>query len=277
MKRLAYSLLCSPGRADRGLYRLAKRCYALGVVLLFSPSLALSAAVPVEDSTASGRGGSAQLSELFYQLQVMQQEVQTLRGIVEEQSHLLRRVQKDQKEQYIDLDGRLAALSRGTAAGGPAGASQPDNVSSAAAGAVASARPGGAAASQPAAAVSGEQADYNAALKLLRERQYDDALRGFNRLLSDYPGGQYTGNSLYWLGELYLVKDQSERARAQFVQVIDLYSDHPKVPDALYKLGVTYHRLGDKHQALEYLNRVRGQYPSHSAAKLAADYAREMQ
>ncbi len=273
MKRLAYRSLCAPGRADRGLYRLAKRFNALVVVLLFSPSLALSAPVPVEDSTASGRGGSAQLSELFYQLQVMQQEVQTLRGIVEEQSHLLRRVQKDQKEQYIDLDGRLAALSRGS----PVGASQPDNASSAAAGAVASARPGGAAASQPAAAASGEQADYNAALKLLRERQYDDALRGFNRLLSDYPGGQYTGNSLYWLGELYLVKDQSERARAQFVQVIDLYRDHPKVPDALYKLGVTYHRLGDKHQALEYLNRVRGQYPSHSAAKLAADYAREMQ
>ncbi|MGI9326873.1 MAG: tol-pal system protein YbgF [Pseudomonadales bacterium] len=277
MNRLAFRCLCSSQRAGRSLCRLRGPVYALVAVLLFSSVPALAAAVPVEESTASGRGGSAQLSELFYQLQVMQQEVQTLRGIVEEQSHLLQRLQKDQKEQYIDLDGRLAALSRGAPVGGSAGASQPANAGAAAAGAVAGARPGGTAASQPAAAASGEQADYNNALKLLRERQYDDALRGFNRLLSDYPGGQYTGNSLYWLGELYLVKDQSERARAQFVQVIDLYSDHPKVPDALYKLGVTYHRLGDKHQALEYLNRVRGQYPSHSAAKLAADYAREMQ
>lgn len=216
---------------------------------------------------------SSQLSELFYQLQVMQQEVQTLRGIVEEQGHQLRRLQKDQKEQYIDLDGRVAALSGGTAAAGASAA--PAGSRDAGSAAVASA--GGGAASPSEGGATGEQAAYNAAYQLLRERKFDESLRAFNRLLSTYPGGQYSGNSMYWLGELYLVKNDNERARAQFVQVIDLFRDHPKAPDALYKLGVTYHRLGDKHQALEYLNRVRGQYPQHSAAKLAAEYAREMQ
>lgn len=251
-------------------------------LLCLSVSAAAQPAVPVDD--ARQRGGSAQLSELFYQLQIMQQEVQTLRGLVEEQGHLIRRLQRDQKEQYIDLDGRLAALGRGS---GPAALGRGSETAALGRGPATAAPGRGSAtdgpengpapASATGPAAEGEQADYNSALKLLRERRYDESLQSFNRLLSDYPGGQYAGNALYWLGELYLVKNESERAREQFVQVIDLYDDHPKVPDALYKLGVTYHRLGDKDLALEYLNRVRGRYPSHSAAKLAADYAREMQ
>jgi tol-pal system protein YbgF len=228
-----------------------------------------------QDAAAGqSRSGSAQLSELFYQLQVMQQEVRDLRGQLEEQSQLIRRLRRDQKEQYVDLDGRVAALQRG---GGPAAA--PNSTAPAGSGASNSGAPAtaGSAPSAPPVAAEGEAADYNAALKLLRERRYDESLLSFNRLLSDYPGGQYAGNSLYWLGELYLVKNESERAREQFVQVIDLYSDHAKVPDALYKLGVTYHRLGDKDLALDFLNRVRGRFPNHNAAKLAADYAREMQ
>lgn len=250
------------------------RAQALSMLLgvLTAAPLALA-----QDAAAGqSRSGSAQLSELFYQLQVMQQEVRDLRGQVEEQSQLIRRLRRDQKEQYVDLDGRVAALQRGGGAAAPSSTAPAGN---GAANGSAPATPGAGqiAGSAPPIAAEGEAADYNAALKLLRERRYDESLLSFNRLLSDYPGGQYAGNSLYWLGELYLVKNESERAREQFVQVIDLYSDHAKVPDALYKLGVTYHRLGDKDLALDFLNRVRGRFPTHNAAKLAADYAREMQ
>lgn len=239
---------------------------------------ALGMTTAAAQSSAPTRS-SSQLSELFYQLQVMQQEVQDLRGLVEEQSHQIRRLQKDQKAQYIDLDGRMAALSNGSVgnAQGAAPAGPSGNQSGGGSNPTASQSGGTSGANPAAGATSGEQADYNAAYALLRERKFDESLRAFNRLLSDYPGGAYTGNTMYWLGELYLVQGEAERARGQFVQVIDLFGEHPKVPDALYKLGVTYHRLGDKHQALEYLNRVRGQYPQHSAAKLAAEYAREMQ
>ena len=231
----------------------------------------------VRAAVAAEQPSRTQLSELFYQLQVMQQEVQDLRGLVEEQAHQIRRLQKDQKEQYIDLDGRLAALSTGSRNGGSAAAPTAGSGSGSGAAVAAGSANNSPANAGLANAGSGEQADYNAAYELLRERKFDESLRAFNRLLSDYPGGAYTGNTMYWLGELYLVKGENERARGQFVQVIDLFGEHPKVPDALYKLGVTYDRLGDKHQALEYLNRVRGQYPQHSAAKLAAEYAREMQ
>ena len=51
------------------------------------------------------------LAQMFYQMQVLQQEVQMLRGQVEEQQYLIENLRRDQKEQYVDLDGRVAALA----------------------------------------------------------------------------------------------------------------------------------------------------------------------
>ncbi len=62
---------------------------------------------------------------MFQQFQQLQDDVAELRGIVEEQSHQIEKLQADQKEQYLDLDRRVAALSGGCracvgAAGGSA-------------------------------------------------------------------------------------------------------------------------------------------------------------
>jgi len=62
---------------------------------------------------APGSADARRLAELFYQLQILQQELQDLRGLVEEQGYQLDRLARDQKEQYIDLDGRVAALTTG--------------------------------------------------------------------------------------------------------------------------------------------------------------------
>lgn len=269
-------------------------------------SACVSAAVPVEESASRGGAGApaaanvstARLSELYYQLQTLQQEVQDLRGLVEEQAHQLKRLRKDQKSQYLDLDRRMQGVS---SSGGQRGAQ--DRTSTAPARAPAapaggneqpqlrdgelyvpvagagSATGGGnpAPAANSGAADSNERKAYGEAIGLMKARQFDESILSFNRLVVDYPGGSYNGHAFYWLGELYLAKGQDAKARQQFVQVIDLYPDHAKVPDALYKIGVVYHRQGDKHRALEYLNRVRAEHAGSNAAGLAADYAKEMQ
>ena len=61
----------------------------------------------VVDSQVSGAG---QLSELFYRIQVLQQDLKDLRGTIEEQSYLIKRLERSQKEQYLDLDNRLVQL-----------------------------------------------------------------------------------------------------------------------------------------------------------------------
>ena len=287
---------------------------AAGLLVAVGSTGAVSAApAPVAPNPAgagaadtSQNTGDRRLNELFYQLQVLQQEVQELRGLIEEQSYQLNRLARDQQEQYIDLDRRVAGLSTsgapsprtpsvstsspptatgaagtgsGVSTGAPppltmpnigvaprAGASGPETTT------VAEPAP-----SPRTGAGLSERDAYTAAFDLMKARKFNESITGFNELIVAYPNGQYTPNAYYWLGELYLAQQNAEQARQSFLQVINLYPDHPKVPDTLYKLGVTYHRLGDSGTARQYFTRVRSEYPASSAAGLATSYAAELQ
>ncbi|HEY5644543.1 MAG TPA: tol-pal system protein YbgF [Pseudomonadales bacterium] len=267
-------------------------------VLLGMASLLVAGGVvaqqAVSPAQAGGQNPDQRLSELFYQLQVLQQEVQELRGLVEEQAYQINRLARDQKEQYIDLDRRVAQLTVGGAVASgpaspppaaPAGPTSSPSFTTTPATSPAFTAPASSAATTAAAAAStaaalppsaNEREAYQTAFDLMKGRQFDQSIAGFSRLITDYPGGQYTPNAYYWLGELYLAQQNLEQARQSFMQVINLYPDHPKVPDTLYKLGVAYHRLGDNGRATEYFNQVRAQYPQSSAAGLAASYQQEL-
>ena len=227
----------------------------LGAVVSVTNGIALAqeSAPAAGQSQAAGQTSDRRLSELFYQLQVLQQEVQDLRGLVEEQSHQINRLARDQKEQYIDLDRRVAELTTGGAVSAGPASRPPSGTGPSYGGAAtqptesASMGTGAAVASSPAVtalpASGSEREAYQTAFDLMKARQFDQSIAAFNRLVTDYPNGQYTPNAYYWLGELYLAQQNLEQARQSFMQVINLYPDHPKVPDTLYKLGVTYHRL----------------------------------
>ena len=63
--------------------------------------------------------GNASATSMFQQFQQMESDVAELRGIVEEQSHLIEKLQSEQKEQYLDLDRRLTLLMKGQPGAGP--------------------------------------------------------------------------------------------------------------------------------------------------------------
>ena len=109
-----------------------------------------------------------------------------------------------------------------------------------------------------------------------RVTQYRRALTMFAAVIRDHPDGEFTPNAYYWTGELHLAMDALEEARQAFAQVANLYAGHAKVSDSLYKLGVTYHRLGDNARALQYLDRVTDEYPGSAQAGLARSYAAEL-
>ncbi len=221
-----------------------------------APVTASPAGVPAGDAAVGG----GQLSQLFYQLQVLQQEIQELRGQVEEQSYLVSRLQRDQKEQYLDLDRRVVALSENRPAPGPTTSAPVEPAGS--------------------VAVAGggtEREAYTEAFQAMRDRNFDESMLGFQDLIERYPNGQFTPNAYYWMGELHLVaRSDAEQARQAFMQVVSLYPDHQKAPDAMYKLGVVYHNLGDLDSARSYLSKVQTEHPNSSAAGLAAKYAAEL-
>lgn len=210
-------------------------------------------AAPIQKSASNPQG------ELFYQLQLLQDEVMQLRGIVEEQQHLVRQLKQQRLDDYLSLDKRISELSSGSVGSGS--------------GAVA-ATAEQAASSSPLqnSASSEETSAYKAAYDLVRAQQFEDAKQAFQQFNKDYPSGRYLPNSLYWLGELYLLDPDLESARQSFAQMLDQYPEHRKTPDAMFKLAKVYHLQGESEKSKVLLKRVIDQAGGSSAAKLAQDY-----
>ena len=202
---------------------------------------------------------SSELARLFHQMQLLSNEVQALRGTVEEQQHRLDRLAREQRERYLGLDRQIAALRSGAPTTAmPAARPAPRDP-------------------QPVDTLprsGGTEADaYRHAYAMMEGGEFDGAAGALERLIEDFPNGQYTPNAFYWLGQLHRKAGELEQARQMLVQVITLYPDHNKAPDALYNLGVVYNELGDPARARTYLGRVQQQHPNSTAAGLARTYA----
>lgn len=214
--------------------------------------------------------------EVFYQLQLLQQEVMQLRGIVEEQSFKLRKIKEENMERYIDLDRRVADLSK-SAAAAPAAPARPVAPSATPSGGRAGAP--ASVASTPRGAVAAQQGEkplYDAAYGLVINKRFDEALEAFKRFLVDYPDGKYAPNSYYWMGELYQVitPQDLDASRQAFAQLLNQYPAHPKAADAMYKLGKVYFLMGNKNKSRQWLDKVVATY-SGSSKSSSADKAKQ--
>ena len=235
-----------------------------------------------QDTATSSASSMTGDQPLFYQMQVLQQEVRQLRGLVEEQAYLIQKLQQDQRLQYVDLDRRVAALAPNRPAPGPTPVPAEDPLPESDQQDLKS-EPVLPILSAPEPVVQNEPVPttereaYAQAIGWMRAKRFEESTGAFEQLIVDYPNGQYTPNAFYWLGELHLATGNMEPARQNFVQVIRLYPDHQKVPDALYKLGVLYFQLGDEGESKRYLTQVQTEFPQSSAGALAKRYLAEME
>lgn len=226
-------------------------------------------------------------SELFFMLEQLQQEVNTLRGIIEEQGHELRMLKQSSRDRYVDIDSRVLDLTkRVTDLSGhstqipqsqaPQGAAPLEKTGNTQAPSESLRKP---VASSPAKAVAAvreptkaENAAYNDAYALIKDKKFDDAILALFSYTENFPDSPLLPNVYYWLGEVYLASSKFEQAKTSFSLVLTAYPDSPKTSDALYKLALTLDRLGQKEQARKYLAEVRQRFPDSTAAKLAEDY-----
>ncbi|TQV86115.1 tol-pal system protein YbgF [Exilibacterium tricleocarpae] len=220
-------------------------------------------APPLTGQPGAGTTPNVQ-AEIFYQLQALQQEVLQLRGMVEEQAYELKRLKQQRLDDYLDLDRRLSGLgSAGTGSRSGTGGS-PDS-------GVQTPTP---APAQPAAQAGDELQQYRKAIDLvLKQKDYDSAIAELDRYLGTYPRGRYAANAHYWLGEIYLLKNDLEQARQWFTRLLDGFADHRKAPDAKFKLGKVYDQMGDKSRAKVLLEEVAAS--GTDASRLARNYLAE--
>ena len=217
------------------------------------------------------------MTELFHKVQLLEQEVMSLRGQLEEQEHKLRRLSKQRLDDYVSLDKRISSFSGGGAA--PAGAYSAGTGYSTPAAPAPSQRvsaPPASAASVSTGDPGMEQGAYQAAYDLVKQQRFKEALPAFKDFILLYPTGKYAANAHYWLGELYLYEADLGKAIREFDTVVKKHPRNRKAPDALYKLGKAHHVRGDPQTARIMLNRVLSDYGSSgsNAVNLARDYLR---
>jgi tol-pal system protein YbgF len=236
--------------------------------------------------TAAEPAPASASTELYLQLQSLQAEVQTLRGIVEQQAYLLDQLGQKRMDDYLDLDRRIGELHNLIKPGSapkksPAGAVKktPKQTTKpvvahkpAASPAPAIVKPAAAPVAPVAAQADEAREAYRTAYEHVKQRRFDDAKVSLHVFINDYPKSEYVPNAYFWLGELYYLDTSLEKSRDAFLAMVVSYPAYRKVPDAKYKLGKIYHQLGDTEKAKDMLNSVLADHPDSKAVNPSREY-----
>ena len=186
------------------------------------------------------------LDLIYKKISDLEQEIATLRNLIEENTYLIERYQELQQQRYLDLDKRLHNLLS---------EEKEDLVTEYLNGKQYN---------------STEEIDlYKGALELFEASRYAEALESFRELIISYPEGTYSADAYFWSGELYLVQQLFEDAREHYLVVVEKFIDHPRVADSLFKLGILERALMNDQIANSYFSRVISEYPDTGAAELA--------
>ena len=243
---------------------------------------------PVTVDLATNAGNTNANAQIFDLVEMLQQEVQQLRGQVEELNYNLGRLKEDQKQRYLDLDRRIVSLSTAApvtkesrVASITDQTTQPKTVVSqvkviSTAVPITPATETSKTQTQPLAGQAPNDPEaakiaYKAAYALIRKRQFDASVVALLAFVKNFPQSDLVGNAYYWLGEVYMVQGDASLAVVSFEYVISKFPQHRKIPDALYKAGVAYQNTGNVDKANQLLQRVLAEYPESSAARLALE------
>lgn len=251
--------------------------------------LSLSERVQRLESQMQGQGSGQSTVELLNRINELQQEVSSLRGLVEQQAYEIENLKKAQRDRYVDLDSRLSRLEGGSPAAPPAALEpgQAQQLEPPAPGQLVPEEPQLAndatppPAAEPAAPAApaapdgayvdpaAEKAAYDEAFAALRDGRYAESARRFQGFLQEYPNGDLTDNAMYWLGESYYVTQNYRPALETFSDLLARFPQSSKAPDSLLKIGYAHYELKEWPQAERALNDVVTKFPDTTVARLA--------
>jgi tol-pal system protein YbgF len=261
-------------------------------------------------ASAQPASNNEMVVNLYNQLQELQNEILTLRGMVEEQGYQLQRLQNESRDRYLDLDRRLqsgsAPAGEEAALGAPgpnapgatvplnapaspdtaaapsspaplnapsqiAGVESPPAVPPASGGVPLSELDGG-----PQALELDEQETYRTALNLLLEQNKPgDAIALFQSYITRFSTGRLFTNALYWQGEAFILVQRNQEAVDVFNRLISEHPQDAKAPGAMLKAGVAYNQMGDRRAAEGMWRDLQQRFPTATAEINAAqDYLR---
>ena len=194
------------------------------------------------------------LIELVTRVDLLQSEIQTVRGETETLAFQTDNAAERQRDLYVDVDGRLQELELAVA---QLQITLEELISEE------EAPP------PPILLPGSDQDNYQSAFDLLRTGDYEEAASAYEQFLAVFPSSPLADNAQYWLAETYYVQRQYMAALPAFQLVVDEYPGSSKLPDALLKIGFCNYELQQWDAARDSLERVIREFPATTAARLA--------
>jgi len=206
-------------------------------------------------------------------LDQVREEIQTLRGKLEETDYAMRRQERSTQktggeefsrldqieavtqknedrlnriEQYLNLEGSAAAPSKAV--------SEPKTPQA-----------------------TPEDALYQSAKKSFDAGEYENAREKFGAFLKKYPKSKVADNAQFWIGETYYREKWYEKAILEYQKVIENYPKGNKVPASLLKQGLSFLNLGDKSNCRLILKELVKKYPTSNEAKIAQQKLKDIE
>ena len=121
-----------------------------------------------------------------------------------------------------------------------------------------------------------DNAAFTKAKKTLLAKNYHTAERLFNDYIRDYYNGEHYSESLYLLGQIYLIKGQNSAAYQKFKTIVTRYPKSIKIADATYALALLEIAKGNIKQGRTYLERVIKKYQKTAIASKAENALKKL-
>jgi tol-pal system protein YbgF len=115
------------------------------------------------------------------------------------------------------------------------------------------------------------KSEYEEAVGLMKQGQYDAAEKGFADFVAKNPKSTLVPSAVLNLGETYSLRGRHREAAEQFLKISTSYPASNRAPEAMLKLGQSLSSIGGaKEQACAAFGEVSRKYPTASTSVRAA-------
>ena len=125
---------------------------------------------------------------------------------------------------------------------------------------------------KPAAKKDLSLALYDAGLNAFTARKYDEAQRSFADFMKNYPTHSMAPDAQYYLAECYFQRNQFPDAALAYDTVITKFAKSSRAPGAYLKQGICFSKMNQKAAAKARMNELIKKYPNSPEAARAKTF-----
>ena len=125
------------------------------------------------------------------------------------------------------------------------------------------------------AAPVGPKEEFDVAIGYYKDKQFDNAEKGFAALVQKNPKARIAPDAIYYLGETYSQRGRPREAAEQFLKISTDYSTSGRAPEAMLRLGQSLNALGAKEQACATFGEIGRKYPNAASVKSGAERGKQ--